>query len=362
MTDSKPHIKLYIPGPVEVLPEVLQAQTVPMIGHRMPECVDLIKDIYPKLQKVFRTEGQLFILPSSGSGLWEAGVRNLVAKKALCCVSGAFSSKFHQVVVMNGKEATKLDFEWGQPVEPAVVAEHLATGDYDALCVVHNETSTGTTNPIGEIAAAVRALPNGQDISILVDSVSGLSGAKAEMDEWDLDFLMTGAQKAFALPPGIAMCAVSERALAKAPTVPNRGYYFDFPSLKKMMDKYQTPSTPAVSLLNALNFQLNRIMEEGVEARWDRHMKMRDMTLAWAAGHGIKPYGDPKYASPTVSNLNVEGILDPAELNVFLRTKNMFLSNGYGSLKGKAMRISHMGDLYPEDMEELFAAIDEYLA
>lgn len=358
---SEQHIKLYIPGPTEVRPEILDAQAQWMIGHRMPESADLIQSIQTKLPKVFFTEQTVLITASSGTGLWEAAVRNCVGKKALNCVNGAFADRFRQVTQLNGKANEVLEIEWGQPALAEPIVERLATGEFDAVTIVHNETSTGVTSPVEEIARAIRSLPNGNDIMILVDSVSGLSGARIEMDAWDLDVVLSSSQKAFALPPGLAFCAVSDRAMKKAATVPDRGYYFDFLSLAKSMAKFQTPATPAVSLLYALDRQLNDMMAEGMEARFERHLALRDRTLEWATGRGFTIYAAQGYESPTVSCLNNNLDLDIGALNAFLRTKGMIISNGYGSLKGKALRIAHMGDLQMEDMEALFVAMDEYL-
>jgi predicted phosphoserine aminotransferase len=360
--NSTPHIKLYIPGPVEVRPKILDAQAHWMIGHRMPECLALMARVKPKLQQVFFTNQRVLILASTGSGFWEAASRNCVARKVLHCVSGAFAKRWVDVSVANGKEVEVLDVPWGQAVLPDQVVDRLKGGDFDALAIVHNETSTGVTNPIRDIAAAVRALPNGQDIIIMVDSVSGLSGAELRMDEWDLDVVITSGQKAFALPPGIAFCGVSERAMQKAATVKNRGWYFDFLTIAKDYDKDQTPSTTPVSLLYATDVQLEDMLAEGMEARFARHLAMRDATIEWVRSRGFDLYGDPAYASPTLTNIaNPDGKLDIAALNKFLRSRGMIISNGYGTLKGKAFRIAHMGDLQMSDMQELFATIDEYL-
>jgi predicted phosphoserine aminotransferase len=333
-----------------------------MIGHRMPECADLIASIQTKLPKVFFTEQTVLITASSGTGLWEAAVRNCIDKKALNCVNGAFADRFRDVTELNGKANEVLEVEWGQPILPEQVVARLATGEFDAVTIVHNETSTGVTSPIQEIAAAIRAMPNGDDIMILVDSVSGLAGARIEMDAWDLDVLLSSSQKAFALPPGIAFCAVSDRAMAKAKTVPNRGYYFDFITLAKSMAKNQTPATPAVSLLYALDRQLDDMMAEGMEQRFARHLALRDMTLNWAKGQGFQVYAAEGYESPTVSNIDNNRGIDIGALNKYLRTRGMIISNGYGDLKGKTFRIAHMGDTTTEDMDALFAAMDDYLA
>lgn len=360
--NSREHIKLFIPGPVEVLPEILDAQTHWMFGHRMPECLSLIEGIKPKLQEVFQTKQRVLFQSGTGSGFWEAASRCLVGKKVLHCTSGAFSDKWLNVSKACGKAYEELSFEWGQPVLPEPVVERLASGEFDALAVVLNETSTGITNPIKEIAAAVRALPNGADIMIMVDAVSGLSGCELRFDDWDLDIALTSSQKAFAMPPGLAMAAVSDRALEKAKTMEGRGYYWDLIALAKQWDKHQTPNTSPMPMLNALDVQLDRMMAETMDGRFARHIAQRDKTIAYVKSKGFELYGNEAYASPTVTNVANTLEIDINALNAFLRTKGMILSNGYGALKGKAFRISHMGDIYASDLDELFAAIDEFLA
>ena len=356
------HVKLFIPGPTEVRAEILDAQAQWMIGHRMPECADLIGNILPKLSQVFFTNQTVLITASSGTGLWEAAARNCVGKKALTCVNGAFASRFSDVVGLNGKEMEVLSVPWGQPILPEQVVERLSTGEFDAVTIVHNETSTGATSPIQEIAQAIRTMPGGEDIMILVDSVSGLSGARIEMDAWDLDVVLSSSQKAFALPPGLAFCAVSDRAMAKAKTIPARGYYFDFISLAKSIAKNQTPATPAVSLLYALDRQLDNMIAEGMENRFTRHMAMRDRTLDWAKSRGFEVFAAAGYESPTVTCLANNLEIDISALNKYLRGHGMIISNGYGDLKGKTFRIAHMGDTQLHELEELFNAMDGFFA
>ncbi len=360
--NSQKRIKLFLPGPVEVLPEILEAQTGWMIGHRMPEALELIGRIKPKLQQVFLTEQRVLFQSGTGSGFWEAAIRCAVDKKVLHCTSGAFSEKWVKVTDAVGKDHDVLEFEWGQPVLPEPIIEKLKTGEYDALAVVHNETSTGVTNPIQDIAAAVRSLPNGQDIMILVDSVSGLSGAELRFDDWDLDMAFCSSQKAFAMPPGLAMCAVSERVMEKAKTLKGRGYYWDIVTLAKSYDTDQTPNTTPLPMLYALDVQLDRMLEEGIANRFARHIAQRDYVIAEGNKRGFELYGHPDYSSPCVTNFANTLDIDISALNKFLRTKEMILSNGYGAkLKNKAFRISHMGDIYESDLAELFAAIDEFL-
>jgi predicted phosphoserine aminotransferase len=265
------------------------------------------------------------------------------------------------VTEANGKDNEVLEVEWGQPVLPDQIVERLSGGDFDAVTIVHNETSTGVTSPIQEISSAIRALPNGQEIMILIDSVSGLSGARLETDAWDLDVVLTSSQKAFALPAGLAFCAVSNRAMAKAATVENRGYYTDFLLLEKYLLRNQTPATPAISLMYALDQQLDDMLAEGMENRFARHLAMRDRTIAWAKGHGFQLFAAEDYASPTVTCVDNNINIDVAALNQHLRQNGMIISNGYGPLKGKNFRIAHMGDTQMEDLESLFAAIDHFL-
>lgn len=359
---SSQHIKLFIPGPTEVRPEILDAQADWMIGHRQPACADLLGRIQPKLQQVFLTKQRVQIVAATGTGFMEGAVRNTVNKKVLNCVNGAFSERMNDITIANGKANEVLSIEWGQPIRPEDVVERLATGEFDAITLAHNETSTGVASPVGEIAQAIRALPNGDEIIIIVDAVSSLAGARLPFDEWDLDVLFTSSQKAFALPPGLAFCAVSERGMKRAASVPNRGYYFDFLELDKYLQKNQTPATTPLSLLYAADKQLDAMMEEGVENRFARHLAMRDRTMAYVQSKGFDLFPAPGYESPTVTcahnNLNI----DIGALNKYLMTKGMYISNGYGSLKGKAFRIAHMGDLQMEDMEALFVEMDAFLA
>ncbi|MDX1662175.1 MAG: alanine--glyoxylate aminotransferase family protein [Candidatus Promineifilaceae bacterium] len=358
---SNKHVKLFIPGPTEVRPEILDAQTQWMVGHRMPEAVELVGRVEEKLKEVFFTDQRVFILASSGTGLQEAAIRNCVGQRVLNCVNGAFAERWREVTEANGKANAVLEVDWGQPILPQQVAERLSKGAFDALTVVHNETSTGVVSPIAEIADAVRSLPGGEEIMILVDSVSGLSGAQLNFDEWDLDVALTSSQKAFALPAGLAFAAVSDRALERAANVPHRGYYFDFLDLEKYLKRDQTPATPAISLIYALDRQLDDMLEEGMDKRFERHLALRDRTIAWARDRGFSIFAADGYESPTVTCVANDRNIDVSALNRFLREHGMIISNGYGPLKGETFRIAHMGDTQMADLEALLETIDAYL-
>jgi aspartate aminotransferase-like enzyme len=273
-------------------------------------------------------------------------------------VGGAFSERWAEISQLNGKEVDVLAVEWGQAHTPEMVADALKQETYDAVCVVHNETSTGVTNPIRDIAAVVR---NYEDTLMLVDTVSGFLGAEFRTDEWGIDFALTSSQKAFALPPGIAFAACSDRVLERAKEVKNRGYYFDFLEIDKMGQKNNTPSTPPIALMYAADLQLDAILAEGLENRWARHLQMREMTHTWAHDRGLGLYAQEGYRSPTITAVaNTKGFpID--DMAKFMSGKGFTMDKGYGKIKGKTFRIAHMGDMQPSVLEEILSGLDEYL-
>jgi aspartate aminotransferase-like enzyme len=350
--------KLFIPGPTHVRDEILQAQTAPMIGHRAKEYSDLQAEVTPKLQKLLDTQQRVYLFASSSSGVMEGSVRQASTGRVLNTVCGAFSKRWHQMTVANGVPCDKLEVSMGQAITPDLMDEALSQGDYDAITVCHNETSTGVMNPIPEIAALIHG--KYPDVLILVDAVSGMAGAKIEFDAWGLDVCLAGVQKCFALPPGLTVCAVSDRARERALQVPDRGHYFAYDQMDKKYDAHQTPATPAVSLIQALNQQMDDIFAEGMEKRWARHIEMAEAVRAWAREH-FALYGDERYLSNTVTNVeNTRGI-SVAGLNEELGKRGAMLSNGYGALKEKCFRIAHMGDLQMSDIQWLLSQIDDIL-
>ncbi len=350
--------KLFIPGPTHVRDEILEAQTARMIGHRSGDYTALQADIRPKLQQLLYTQQPVFIYASSGTGTMEGSIRQAVLKRALITVCGEFSSRWYEIAKANGIPCDRVDVEPGQGFTPQMVLEALSQGDYDALTLTFNETSTGVMNPLKDIAAQVRA--KYPDILILVDAVSAMAGVKIEVDAWDLDVVLASSQKCFALPPGLAFVSVSERAFKRAEQVPNRGYYFDFIDMLKFYKKDQTPATPAISLLYALNQQLSDILAEGLENRWARHLEMAEKVRAWARKYWAM-FPDERFLSNTVSTVtNTRGI-SVADMNKELGKRGASISNGYGPLKEKTFRIAHMGDLTVADIEWLLGEINDIL-
>ena len=361
---TKPPQRLFIPGPTDVLPEVLDAQSAPMIGHRSDEFELLFAKVQEQLKALYFTKYRVYIVAASGSALHEASIRNCVQGRVINFVNGAFSQRWHDAAKGCDKEALRVDVAWNTPVRGQTVAEaleaHLVNGPVDAITVVHNETSTGVVSPIHEIAAEVRYLS--PETLVLVDAVSSFAGTEIPVDEWGIDLCLTSSQKALALPPGLAFCSANDRVLARAEIVRGRGWYFDFLNLEKALKRNTTPSTPAISLMRALSVQLDHIFDEGLQARYARHQHLAHLTQQWAVDHGFTLAAEEGYRSPTVTNINNNLQVDIEALNRHLAQANMEISNGYGIYKDKAFRVAHMGETNEADLQRLFSIMDEYLA
>jgi len=329
-----------------------------MIGHRAPEYADLQRSVTAKLQQTLYTGQRVFLFGSSSTGVMEGAVRQCSTLRVLNTVCGAFSKRWHEITAANGIACDALTVPMGQAITPARVAEALDASSYDAITVVLNETSTGVMNPVREIAALVRA--HYPDTCILVDAVSAMAGVQIEFDAWDLDVCLAGVQKCFALPPGLTVCAVSERAMERSRQVSNKGYYFDFWVNDRYYQRGQTPATPPISLIQALDAQLDDILAEGLDNRWQRHERMAERVRSWARTH-FALFSDKRYLSNTVTNVENTREIDVGSLNADLGQRGAMISDGYGDLKGKCFRIAHMGDLTEQDVTWLLAQIDDIL-
>lgn len=357
------HVKLHIPGPVEVSAKTFQALCQPMIGHRSQAFKDLYAAIQPKLQALLYTKRLVYLSTSSAWGVMEGAIRNLVTKKVLNCMCGAFSDKWHDVSKRCGKEAEPLQVPWGSPIRAEDVDKKLATGQFDALTFIHNETSTGVMSPLYEVAPLKKKYP---DVMFIVDCVSSLTAVKVEFDALGIDVVLAGTQKALALPPGMTVFSCSEAALAKAATVKDRGYYFDFLEFQKNAEQNMTPSTPSIPHVYALQSKLEEIFAEGLEARVARHKKLAEMTRAWAQRHGFVLFPEPGYESVTltcVSNGARPGgrVIDVPKFQKLVRDQGFLIDGGYGKIKGTTFRISNMGDETEESMNRLYEAMDKAL-
>ncbi|MDD4172448.1 MAG: alanine--glyoxylate aminotransferase family protein [Syntrophomonas sp.] len=353
------HKKLFIPGPVEVRPDVLAQMACPMIGHRSKDASLLQHGISDKIRKLFYTNEAILLSTSSGSGLMEGAVRSCTLKKAAVFSVGAFGKRWFEMAVGNNVPADLYEVEWGTAITPKLVDEVLSTGQYDLLTITHNETSTGLMNPVEEIAGVVKQYP---EIVYCLDAVSSMAGTKIEVDKLGVDICITSTQKALGLPPGMAICSFSSKAIERAQQVQNRGYYLDLLAIYDYMQKkdYQYPSTPSLSHMFALDYQLDRIMQEGLDNRFNRHIEMAEYVRAWARGE-FALFADERYLSNTLTTIsNTKGI-DVGALNKELGARGYQISNGYGKMKDKTFRIAHMGDCTLDEIRDLLGNIDDIL-
>jgi len=352
-------IKLFIPGPVEVSAKTYQAFCAPMIGHRGSEFKGLYQEIQPSLRELFGTENPVYLSTSSAWGVMEAAIRNLVQKKVLNCMCGAFSDKWFAVSKRCGKEAEALQVEWGRPILPEQVEAKLSQGGFDVVTLIHNETSCGVRSPLPEIAAVVKKFPG---VLLVVDSVSSFSTEPFAMDAMGIDVLLTGSQKALALPPGLALFSASAAAMERAASSKERGYYFDFLEFQKNGELNMTPSTPSISHIYALRSKLEDIQQEGLSARFDRHHELNSMVHDWVRSRGFEFFAPEGYRSLSLTCVANNRNIDLAKWIENLRTKYFcVIDGGYGKLKGKTFRISNMGDETRESIGQLLDWLDDTL-
>src|SRR5215208_3405429 len=331
-----PHDKLFIPGPVEVSEETWAAFSRPLIGHRSEDFKKLYRGIHPKLQTLFGTTQPVFLSTSSAWGVMEASIRNVVDRGVLCCMCGAFSDKWFDVAKRCGKNAEPLQVEWGKHIDPKDLDRQLATGKFDTVTLTHSETSTGVMNPLPEICCVLAKYP---DVALIVDTVSSFSAVKIEMDALGIDVMLTGAQKALALPPGFSLFSVSEKAFARAAKVPNRGFYFDF-----------------------LESKLDEIFQEGLEARYARHARTNALVHDWVRRVGFDFFAEEGFRTKTLTCVKNNKGIDVLDVAKRLREKHhLVIDPGYGKIRGQTFRLSNMGDETEQTVSHLLACLDDVL-
>jgi aspartate aminotransferase-like enzyme len=335
----------FVPGPTEVRQEVLDALRRPMIPHRSAAFEELFARIQSRLKKVFRTERPVFVIPASGTGMMEAAIRCAPAGRILSLVNGAFAERFARIAEACGREVDRFAIPWGEVHAPSELAKYLTNGTYAAITVAHSETSTGALNDIRRLSDAAHEA----GVRCLIDSVSGMAGAVVEFDQWKLDYVLTGSQKALAIPPGLAFSVASESFIESAKEVKGRGIYFDLVELDEFALQGQVPSTPAVSLCYALDVQLDAIVAEGMEARWRRHADMLSLASSWVDecrenDIDIENIVEPGSRSPTVSTIRLPQGMTSATFTRKVAAQGITVATGYGKLKEATFRIGHMGD------------------
>jgi aspartate aminotransferase-like enzyme len=347
----------FLPGPTEVRQEILAAMTRPMISHRGAEFEEIFIRVQQRMKRVFFTKRPVFISTSSGTGMMEAAIRCAPPGRILSLVNGAFSDRFANIAAACGRVVDRYEVDWGEVHDAAEVDSRVSTGAYSAITVGHSETSTGALNDIRAISDSTHR----HGAYCLIDGVSSVAGAELKFDEWGLDFVLTGSQKAFALPPGLAFAVASERYLELARGNANRGVYFDLLEYEQLVRKNQTPNTPAISLYFALDVQLDDMLDERMENRWARHASMQNEVLTWADRHGLRVVASDRGRSPTVTALELPQGRDSAAFHRKLGERGITVGTGYGKLRTKSFRIGHMGDHSVQTVRRCLRACDTAL-
>jgi aspartate aminotransferase-like enzyme len=352
-------MKLFIPGPVQVREEILKEMSRPQIGHRTEEFQELFLEVKKGLKYIFQTKKDVLVSTSSGSGLWEAAIRNCVPirGRVLHAVNGAFSKKWADVSRRCGCRVDTIEFAFGEPINPYEIAKRLEEQEYSMFCMVHNETSTGVASDLSTISDRIT---DAVDAGMVwtVDAVSSIGGMDINVDKLGIDICLASSQKAMALPPGISFASVSNRAYAQAEKADTRGYYFDFIELKKSYDKNMTPYTPSIPHLYALKKQLEFIRQEGLSARFERHKIMAMYARNWVKKQGLRLFSEEKYCSQTITCVENTRSIDMITVKEKMHEKGYFIDGGYRGMNkiladrglNQTFRIPHMGDLTIEDL------------
>jgi aspartate aminotransferase-like enzyme len=355
-------IQLRIPGPTPCPPEVLKAVGQQMINHRGAEFDKLINDLTPKLKQVYQTKNDVFVMTGSGTGAIEAAIVNVLSPgdRVLSCGNGVFADRFAEMAETFGASVNRLKFEWGKTVDPDEVRKALqADPAVKAVLVTHNETSTGVTCDLKAVAAVAKEF----DKLVLVDGISSVSMLDVRTDEWGLDVVLSGSQKGWMVPPGLCLVSVSEKAWQAHAKSKMPKYYWDFAKAKKYLEIGQTPWTPAVSIFFGLAVSVDMIMKEGVQNVFARHVKIGEKIRKGVKGLGFTIFADEKYASNTVTSVNVPEGLDEVKMRKILRDKyKLVLSGGQSKLSGKMFRIGHMGYIAEKDADIIINLLAKGLA
>ena len=354
---------LRTPGPTPIPDDIMDAMTTPMINHRGPEFDELITKTTAQLKQVFMTRNDLFILTASGTGALEASLVNTLSPgdKVLAASAGSFGDRFIDMAEAFGADVQRLDFEWGEPVDPDAVRQGLrADPEIKAVMITHNETSTGVTHPLEEIAAIAK---QEFDKLLLVDAVSSLGCIPLPVDAWDCDLVGTASQKGFMIPPGLAFISISERAWEAQKTAKMPRFYFDLEEAKRTLERGQTPFTPNVAAMYGLSLALDKLLAEGLEGVFGRHASIGQLTRSRIREMGLELLvEDERYASNAVTAVKIPEEVDGRALMARLRTeRNVVLAGGQGKLSNSIFRIGHLGHVSTEDIDEVMDALEAVL-
>jgi aspartate aminotransferase-like enzyme len=349
--------QLRIPGPTPCPEEVLQAMGRQMINHRGPEFTKILNDVTAKLKQFFQTKGDVFLLTGSGTGGLEAAVVNTLSPgdKVLSVSIGVFGDRFAAIAQQFGAEVVPLKFEWGKGADPDAVDKALkADSGIKAVLVTHNETSTGVTNDLGAISSVVKQY----DKLLLVDAISSLGSINLPTDDWNCDVVVTGSQKGWMVPPALAMVSVGEKAWQAHKSAKMPRFYWDFSKAKKYLEKGETPWTPAISVVFALDVSLDMMLKQGLDNIFAHQAKLGQLTRDEIKSLGLSLFADEKYASNTVTAVAASNGLDIKKMRKILREEHqVVLAGGQQSLDGKIFRIGHLGWVNEDDIKEVISKI-----
>ncbi len=348
---------LFTVGPVYVAPDTLESMNRPMITHRSKEYKELHASIVEKIKKTLDTNMEVFLVAGSATAFLEGAIRNGVREKSLGITNGSFGNRSIEIGELNGKTVEKVQVPWGKAMKPEHIEGKIGK-DIEMVHWVSNESSTGVFSDSVALAKAVRE--QNPDALMMVDAVTSAYAMDIKVKEMDVDAVVFGTQKALALPPGLAIMLCSERLLEKAKTVPNRGFYTDLLKIKKQNDNNYALTTPPVSLMYGLDYQLDKIIAEGMPARYERHQRMADMVRDWAGRKMQGIYPEEGYQSNSIGVIN-RGDLDFDAFHSKLKARGYEISNGYGDIKETTFRIGHLGDTTPEMLSDLLGVMDEIL-
>lgn len=351
----RPFGRNFLPGPTDVHPEVLEATLQPYYFGFAEKMQRLMAALQPGLQRLFGTSQTVVIAVSAASGLMEAAIRNGVRRRVLCVCGGYFGELFARIAEGCGKEVLRLNVHPGQTLEPDQLAQFLDGPEVDAVSLVHSESSTGALAPLPELARVIRSRPG---VMILVDGVTTIGAMPVEMDAWGIDFLLTGSQKALALPPGLAMGAASARLLERAQSLGDRGFYLSMTHLVGAAKRNFPLTTPALPVFHALARQLERIEAGGgLGPRFVRHAAMATIAAEWAEGRGLRVLAAPGRRSPTVTAIELPEGRKAADVVAALDARDWLIASGLAPNVDRLIRIGHMGDLEPVHLEALLAQL-----
>ncbi len=353
--------KLFTAGPVACFPEVLEVMSTQMFSHRSKEYQELHMETVELLAEFLETKQTVLLFPSSGSGIMEASIRNAVSRggRVLVTIIGAFGERYAKVVESNGRIPIRLEFEWGKPIDLERLKEALDNNpDIEAVTVTHNETSTGVLNPLKEIASIVRKY----DKLLFVDAVSSMGATDIRVDEWGIDIVFSSSQKAFGIPPGLAMAAISDRVLEISKSMPEKGWYFDlYNYYKYQVERKSTPSTPPIPQIIALNLILKKIREMGKHKWFEIYSRRAEKIRNGVLNIGLDILAERGFESPTITAVLSPKGIDGVIIYEEMRKRGFELAKGYGKLKHKTFRIGHMGYIRDEDIDEMLDTLGKVI-